>query len=174
MLPQVRWLITFRVESIIISIDSKITSSGRSLIYSRKSVGPRMDPWETPALTGYSYEDFPSSSTQSCLLLRKEEIRSNIWPEIPQDLHLWIRLACQRLSKAFDISSATTRVAPELLKALSILSDTTFRRFAVNRENLKPFWKSEKMATLLSWPGILLFTSLSKTLPTTERRLTGW
>ena len=35
---------TFRVESSIISIDSNITSSGRSLLYSRKSVGPRMDP----------------------------------------------------------------------------------------------------------------------------------
>ena len=27
---------------------------------SRKSVGPRMDPQGTPALTGYSCEDFPS------------------------------------------------------------------------------------------------------------------
>ena len=52
-------------------------------MYSRKSVGPRMEPWGTPALTGYSCEDFPSRTTQSCLLLRKEEIRPNIWPEIP-------------------------------------------------------------------------------------------
>ena len=28
-------------------------------MYSRKSVGPRMKPWGTPALTGYSSEDFP-------------------------------------------------------------------------------------------------------------------
>ena len=27
-----------------------------SLMYSRKSVGPRMAPWETPALSGYSCE----------------------------------------------------------------------------------------------------------------------
>ena len=26
---------------------------------SRKSVRPRMEPWGTPALTGYSFEDFP-------------------------------------------------------------------------------------------------------------------
>ena len=31
-------------------------------MYSRKSVGPRIDPWGTPALTGYSCEDFPSGS----------------------------------------------------------------------------------------------------------------
>ena len=48
-------------------------------MYSRKSIGPRMDPWGTPALTGYFCEDFPNHSQQ---LLRSEEIRSNIWPEI--------------------------------------------------------------------------------------------
>ena len=47
-------------------------------MYSRKSVGPRIDPSGTPALTGYSCEDFPSRTTRSCLLLRKEEIRPNI------------------------------------------------------------------------------------------------
>ena len=31
-----------------------------SLIYSRKSVVPRMEPSGTPALTGYSCEYFPS------------------------------------------------------------------------------------------------------------------
>ena len=47
-------------------------------MYNRKSAGPRMEPWRTPALTGYSWEDFPSRNTQSRLLRRKEEIRPNI------------------------------------------------------------------------------------------------
>ena len=47
-------------------------------MYSRKSVGLRMDPERTPTLTGYSCEDFPSRTAKSHLLLRKEEIRSNI------------------------------------------------------------------------------------------------
>ena len=47
-------------------------------MYSRKSVGPRIDPCGIPALTGYSYDDFPIRTTRSCLLLRKEEIRPNI------------------------------------------------------------------------------------------------
>ena len=42
-------------------------------MYSRKSVGPRMDPSGTPALTGYSCERLPSRTTRSHLLLRKEE-----------------------------------------------------------------------------------------------------
>ena len=40
------------------------------------------------------------------------------------------------MSKALDISSATARVAPDLLKALAILSDTTVRRSAVDRDVL--------------------------------------
>ena len=52
-------------------------------MYSRKGVGLRLEPWGCPALTGYSYKDFPSRTTERCLLLRKEEIRPNIRPEIP-------------------------------------------------------------------------------------------
>ena len=54
------------------------------------------------------------------------------------------RPACQALSKALDISSATARVAPDLLKALAIMLDTTVRRSAVDREDLKPYWKQKK------------------------------
>ena len=80
-------------------------------MYRGKSVGPRMGAWRTPELTGYSCEDFPSRTTRSRLLLRKEELRPNIWLEIPWDLSLWRRPAYQTLSKALDISSATARVA---------------------------------------------------------------
>ena len=34
-----------------------------------------MEPWGTPALTGYSCEEFPSRTTWSHQLLRKEEIK---------------------------------------------------------------------------------------------------
>ena len=34
----------------------------------RKSVGPRLELWGTPALTGYSCKDFPSKTAQSHLL----------------------------------------------------------------------------------------------------------
>ena len=56
----------------------QITSSGRSLMYSRKIVGPKMEPWRTSALTGYSCEDFQFRTTRIHLLLRKDEIRPNI------------------------------------------------------------------------------------------------
>ena len=77
-------------------------------------------------------------------------------------------------SEALDIWSATAQVAPDLLKALAILSDTTVRRFAVDREDLKPYWKPEKRPHFSRWSTILVFLSFSKTLLTTERRLRGW
>ena len=110
-------------------------------MYSTKSVGPRMELWGTPALTGYSCEDFPSRTTTSRLLLRKEEIRPNISPETPYDLSLWRRPTSQILSKALGILSATARVAPDPLKTLAILSDTTVRRSAIDQEDLKLYWK---------------------------------
>ena len=39
------------------------------------------------------------------------------------------------MSEALDISCATAEVAPDMLKALAILSDTTVRRSAVDQEN---------------------------------------
>ena len=95
-----------------------------------------MEPWGTPPLTGYFCEDVPSRTTWSDLLLKKEEIGPNI---LPWDLSLWRRPACQTLSRALEISSATAWVAPDLLKALAILSDTTVRRPAVDWEDLKPY-----------------------------------
>ena len=67
------------------------------------------------------------------------------------------------------ISSATAQVAPDLLKVLPFLSGTTTRRSAVDQEDLKLYWKSEKGHIFL---GDQLFTSFSKTLRTTEKRLT--
>ena len=47
------------------------------------------------------------------------------------------------------MSSATSQVAPDLLNALAILSDTTVKRSAVDREDRKPYWKSEKKVKFL-------------------------
>ena len=79
---------------------------------------------------------------------------------------MWRRPACQTLSKTLDISSATAPVAPDL----AILSDTTVRRSVVDREDLEQYWNSKKGTHFSRWSAILLFT---KTLLTTERRLTG-
>ena len=86
---------------------------------------------------------------------------------------MWRRPAYQILLKAMDISSATARVAADLLKALAVISDTTVRKSAVDKKDLKQYWKSDKIPHFSRWSTVLLFTSFSKTLLTTERRLTG-
>ena len=47
--------------------------------------------------------------------------------------------ACHPLSKALDILCAIARVAPDILKALAIPSDTTVRGSAVDQDDLKPY-----------------------------------
>ena len=68
-----------------------------------KSVGPRTEPLITPALTEYPWEEFPSNTTQSHILLKKCEIWPNTPTAIPYDLHLCRRPTCQTLLKALDI-----------------------------------------------------------------------
>ena len=69
------------------------------------------------------------------------------------------------------IPSATARVAPDLSKAQAMLSDTTVRRSAVDREDLKSYWKSEKRPHFSRRSTI--FYKFFKDLLTTERILTG-
>ena len=52
------------------------------------------------------------------------------------------------MPKALDISSSTAWVVPDLLKDLAILLDTTAKRSAVDRVDLKPYWKLEKTTFL--------------------------
>ena len=53
--------------------------------------------------------------------------------------------------ESLDISSGTARVAPVLLKAIAILSVTNVRRSKVDREDVKPNWKSEKRPYFSWW-----------------------
>ena len=57
---------------------------------------------------------------------------------------MWRRPACQSLSEALDISSAIAWVAPDLLKTLAILSDTTVRKSAVDWEDLNHIGNQKK------------------------------
>ena len=145
LLPQIRRLITFGVVSNFFSIDINITDNISKVINAyRKRVVPRKKPWGKPALTGYSCKAFPSNTTWSQLLLRYDKASPYAPPEIPQDSSLWRRPAYQTISKALNISSATAQVALNLFKAHRILTDTTVRRSAVELEDLKTYWKSEK------------------------------
>ena len=111
-------------------------------MYSRKSVG--MEPWGTPILTGYSCDDLPSRTTRSRLLLRKEEIRPNIWPEIP-----WLKFVKKTSMpnpvKSLGYIKCYSSSSPRPVKSPSnSIIYTTVRSSTVDREDLKPYRKSEK------------------------------
>ena len=78
MLPQIRCLITLIIGSRIFSTNCNITDN--IIIYSKKSIGPRMQLWWT--LLNIFVETFHSGP--SSLLLRKDKIRPNTRPEIPK------------------------------------------------------------------------------------------
>ena len=79
----------------------------------------------------------------------------------------------QTLLKALDISSAAAWAVPALLKTLAVISDATVRRSAVDREDLKPYWKLERGTHSSSWSTNLSFTSFLKILLSREKRLPG-
>ena len=52
---------------------SQITSEERSLVYNKgKIVGPKIEPWETPTVTGYFCEDVPFRTTCNCICITKK------------------------------------------------------------------------------------------------------
>ena len=101
-----------------------------------KGVGPKMEPWGTPGWTRHSCNDFSPRTTQSRLLLRNEELKSNTQPKIPKKNGVYEE---DQHAKASDISNAAAQVAPDLLKALVSLSEKTIKRSAVEREDLKTY-----------------------------------
>ena len=71
------------------------------------------------------------------------------------------------------ILSAIAPVAPDLLKALAIVLDTTVRRSAVDQEDLKPYLKSEKWPHFPWWYTSLIFTYFSDREKTNHREKTN-
>ena len=130
-----------------------------------------MNPWQTPALTGYSFGAFLSWTTWRCLLLRKEERRPNIWHEIP-----WLKLVktnmpnpikilgyikCYSLSSHRPVKSPSNSIRYNCQKICSWL------------RRPKTILEITKKATLLLMVNNpIIYLSFSKTLLTTEKKLT--
>ena len=74
---------------------------------------------------------------------------------------MWRRPACQTLSKSLDISNATAPVAPDLLKVLEVLSNTTVLVFSQ--------WYLMELVGLLTGLGLVKLWHLIY-----PRRLTGF
>ena len=125
-------------------------------MYSRKSVGPRMDPWGTPALTGYFCEDFPSRTTQSRLLLRKEKIRLNIWPEIPLRLKFVKKISMWNPVRSLGYIKCCGSCSPRPVRSPC---NSTWYNFwkTCSYQDVKPYWKSGKRPNFFRGSTVVLF-----------------
>ena len=123
-------------------------------MYSRKSVGPRIESWGTSALTGYSSEDFPSRTTRSRLLLTKEEIGPNDWPEI-------LRSFLRSILRSFSNIAEITRQDEDLSNS-KIQSNVLLTHFW----RIFPFytpWKHQKTNAAFHIETHFIFVLLRKT-----------
>ena len=130
-------------------------------MYSKKSERPRMDPWVTPALTTYSCENFPSRTTQSWLLLRKEEIRPNIWPEMtsmPNSVESLGYIKCYSLSIPRPVKTPSNSI---ILKSSASMYESSGSQFFRTTTGIQwgpdAFDESRFVMTFLTILGVLKY-----------------
>ena len=120
-------------------------------MYNRKSVGPRMKPWGTSALTEYSCQDFPWRTTRSHLLLKKKRNKAKYLTRNFVRRKFVKKTSMPNPVKSLGYIKCYSSSSPRLLKTLAVLSDTIARRSAIDWEDLKirkSHWKSEKRLRL--------------------------
>ena len=106
---------------------------------------PKMEPWQTPALIGSSFEDFPSRTAQSqpsATEKKQNKAKYQNWNSIRFEFVKKTNMP--HPARTLDISSVTPEVALQLIKAL----------------DFKPYWKSEEatFANVVNNPIIYKFS----------------
>ena len=71
-----------------------------SLMYSKKSIGPRTEPCGTPDVTSVMSDRAPLTETRCLRFDRKDVIQLCVLPVIPYEVNLDRRRLCGTLSKA--------------------------------------------------------------------------
>ena len=115
-------------------------------MHGRKIVGPGMEPRGTPALTGYSCEDFSSRTTGSRLLLRKEEIKPHIWSEI---LKLVKKASMSKLVKSLGYIKCYSSSSPRSVESPSNSTRHNSQKICSWSRRPKTILEIRKKATFL-------------------------
>ena len=134
LLSQIRCLITVRIESSIISIDSSITDNViRTVINIQQEKCTTTNGALRNSRINWKFLwrlSIQNHSKQSVTEKRRNRVKYLTWNSIRLKFVKWNSM--QNPVKALNISSATARVAPDLLKALAILSDMAVRTSPVD------------------------------------------
>ena len=127
-----------------------------------------MDPCGTPALTGHYCQDFPSKTTWSPLLLRNKAdylTQNSVRLELVKKTTMPNSIERIRYIKC--------SISPWPIKSPSGSIKYNCQKICSWTRRPKNILEIRKRSYFSKWPTILLFTGFSKTLLTTEKRLTG-
>ena len=143
-MPQIRCLITFRVESSIISKDRTITDNitMKMINVYLENCKTKNRPLGNFSINGIFFSRFPVHNNLNPQITEKRRNKAKYltWNSIKLVKKTSIPNSVESLGYIKCYSS----VVPDLLKSLAFLSNTTIRRSAIDREDLKSYWKSEK------------------------------
>ena len=89
-----------------------------SLMYSKKSIGPRTEPCGTPDVTSVVSDRAPLTETRCLRFDRKDVIQLCVLPVIPYEVSLDRRRLCGTLSKALAKSRRIASVCVLLSNAI--------------------------------------------------------
>ena len=89
-----------------------------SLVYSKKSIGPRTEPCGTPDVTSVMSDRAPLTETRCLRFDRKDVIQLCVLPVIPYEVNLDRRRLCGTLSKALAKSRRIASICVLLSNAV--------------------------------------------------------
>ena len=99
-----------------------------SLMYSKKSIGPRTEPCGTPDVTSVVSDRTPLNETRCLRFDRKDVIQLCVLPVIPYEVSLDRRRLCGTLSKALAksrrIASVCVLLSNAIIQSWTVLVET--------------------------------------------------
>ena len=120
---------------------SDLTCSGKSLIYIKKRMGPRTEPWGTPDVTGEGGDSSPTT-TVCCRIPNKVLIQLRVCPLTPYRCSLYRIFWSLTLSKALLKSRNKTSVCLPDYKFLLRSSISMNNWVSLDRFSWNPYWRS--------------------------------
>ena len=139
-------------------------------MYSSKNVGPRVEPWRTPALTGYSGKVLPSEPLKAICYGKTTKQLRILDPKFHKTL--WRIPKCQTFQKGLGISSSTVRDAPDN-KTFSNFIRWNYQKVCSWLRRPEIILKIRKKATFLEVASKSIIYKSLPILVITERKLTG-
>ena len=135
-------------------------------MYCRKNIGPTMVPWGTPFLLWFS--------VQNHLKPPITEKRRNKAKYLTIKLKFVKKASMLNSVKSIGYIYYYSSSSPRPVKSPSNSIRHNCQKICCWSRRPKTIRKSEERPHFSRWTTILLFTNFSKTLLTTERRLTEW